>query len=73
MDRDHEERCVGAGAGAGACTAGAGAGVVDSADEDSLSESSEGEELPELGLPDPSGEIGLLIETYLNYTYVIFQ
>lgn len=48
---------VAAGAGAGAAAVGAGAGVVDSADEDSDSES-DGDELPELGLADPIGDIG---------------
>lgn len=51
FDRLHEDRCCGGGAGAGA----AGAGAVDSAEDDSLSES-EGDELPELGLADPIGE-----------------
>lgn len=54
MDKLHELRWAGWGAGAGA-----GCGVaVDSADDDSLSES-DSDELPELGLADPMGDINL--------------
>lgn len=66
--RPHEERWAGAGAVVvvGGATAGsegaatAAAGVVDSADDDSVSES-DCDELPELGLPELSGETGLEI------------
>lgn len=53
---------LGNGAGAGVrATAG---GAVDSAEEDSDSES-EGEELPEVGLPEPIGDSGLEIHSII--------
>lgn len=58
MTRLQELRCVGADAGGAGAADTWGGGAVDSAEEDSDSES-DWEELPELGLPDPIGDSGL--------------